>query len=1077
MKPAASSLQSASAERLALILIAGQMLFFGTMQGLVTVAGYTLFLDRFGAPVLPYAYLLVALTLSGAFYGLNWLQTRWSIPRVLVSVLLLVVTILSLSWALLPFAPDVVALALIPVVTLVIQVGYIFPSTQMGRLFDVRQMKRLFPLVNGGVTIGFVTGSLGAPILVSRMGGLGSTLLAATLGTIVSFGLLLLTLRVFAEHFADMPVAASQSGERSSLFKLLKIPYVRLILGVQMLTTIVWQLLEYLYLAQAAQVFPEPEEVAAFLGSFGAIRNVVAIVVLLFLAGRLLNRFGLQLGLLIGPTGVGVGTALVALLLLFPIAPPIAVFWATVSTFGALVIFKGSFTIPSQKTAYQLLPAQERMATETLVEGIGMAAAVGLSGLFLIGLNSLPNLDLSVLTLITLGVVLGWAVISYNLYRRYGERLIRQLNRRILEAKDLASSEGITREFLISLLGSEDLGRIKLALGVFATRAETAPRSLIVELALNERPPIQEAALQWLEAEAAPDSLSGVEEVLARGGHSSATAAALRALAAIQGSDAIPRLNAEIDSPNLLVRRGALVALLLYTGEQGQAKAEEEMARLSENLDPEQRLLAAQVIGDAARPQYVHLLIPLLSDRSRAVRQEALRSAALVPEEELIPWLLLNLESRSTVRTLALKAVRNQGPAVFEYVESALRASNRNQETLLSEQGLSTAVRICGQIGGKEGLERLQRHWDHPDDGVREEILSTLNLAGFQVSEESRAQLERLILERLQQALYTLICRLELTEDEGNELLNEALSEAFVGRRREIFYLLSFLYEPRSMRKAESQIASASSPLRAFAEEMLDVTLSSDHKALLWPLIDARMNLRQRIAAMSRFVSVESLQPDERLHRLIEQPQIAPTTYVRSCALYAAGHLRIPGLADVIKRNSDSSDPLVAESARWALDRMDDRSSFQSNGGGDLSLTLERVSYLKRIDILTAASDIHLLKLAHRLKEVHVDEGETFIREGEDGDSLYLILKGLLRVHQGEEEILILDPGKTVGELAILDPSPRVASVTAIEPSHLFRIDRESFYEVLDEAPEIGRSVIRSLCQRVRMTSAVLYQK
>ena len=42
----------------------------------------------------------------------------------------------------------------------------------------------------------------------------------------------------------------------------------------------------------------------------------------------------------------------------------------------------------------------------------------------------------------------------------------------------------------------------------------------------------------------------------------------------------------------------------------------------------------------------------------------------------------------------------------------------------------------------------------------------------------------------------------------------------------------------------------------------------------------------------------------------------------------------------------------------------------------------------------------------------------------------------------------------------------------AIAETHLFRIERDAFDEVMADRPEIARGVIQALCQRLRMTTA-----
>lgn len=131
-------------------------------------------------------------------------------------------------------------------------------------------------------------------------------------------------------------------------------------------------------------------------------------------------------------------------------------------------------------------------------------------------------------------------------------------------------------------------------------------------------------------------------------------------------------------------------------------------------------------------------------------------------------------------------------------------------------------------------------------------------------------------------------------------------------------------------------------------------------------------------------------------------------------------------------------------------------------------LTIERVIILKSAEVFASMPDYVLAYIASIIEEVFIQKGETFIKKGDIGNCMYLIVDGSVLVHDGEREISKLGKGQPVGELAVLDPEPRSASVKAIQDTHLFRLEKEAFDEVMADQPEIARGVIRVLCQRLR---------
>lgn len=131
-------------------------------------------------------------------------------------------------------------------------------------------------------------------------------------------------------------------------------------------------------------------------------------------------------------------------------------------------------------------------------------------------------------------------------------------------------------------------------------------------------------------------------------------------------------------------------------------------------------------------------------------------------------------------------------------------------------------------------------------------------------------------------------------------------------------------------------------------------------------------------------------------------------------------------------------------------------------------LTIEKVSILKGVAIFANIPDHVLAAIAGIVDMVDLTAGETFIEEGTIGNCMYIVIEGTVRVHSQGKTIITLGAGKSVGELAVLDPEPRSASVTAVTDTHLFRIDKPLFDEVMADRPEIAQGVIRALCERIR---------
>jgi CRP/FNR family transcriptional regulator, cyclic AMP receptor protein len=130
--------------------------------------------------------------------------------------------------------------------------------------------------------------------------------------------------------------------------------------------------------------------------------------------------------------------------------------------------------------------------------------------------------------------------------------------------------------------------------------------------------------------------------------------------------------------------------------------------------------------------------------------------------------------------------------------------------------------------------------------------------------------------------------------------------------------------------------------------------------------------------------------------------------------------------------------------------------------------TVEKVLFLKSIDLFSQIPGEDLAQVALIATEESREQGEEIFGEGEAGDALYLVLDGKVRVHRGDRQIAELGERECFGEMAILDASPRSATVTAVTDTNLLKISREDFQEIMAEKPEIALGIIKVLSHRLR---------
>ena len=227
-----------------------------------------------------------------------------------------------------------------------------------------------------------------------------------------------------------------------------------LIIAYQVLSALGSQLADYLVFDRATAQYPDSADLARFLAGYTAVMNVVSIAFLFAVAGPLLRRFGLRLGITANPLVVTV----FAIGMIAVLASSGGASLALLATVSAARIADIALTDGTTRTSinamYQVLPDRTRLSVQTAVEGIGVPVAIGISGVLIIVLNALP-FALAATIGVTALVCAVWTWAAIVLYRAYGPALIHSLRRRplLVPAAHLEATpddEAVARRLLTS---------------------------------------------------------------------------------------------------------------------------------------------------------------------------------------------------------------------------------------------------------------------------------------------------------------------------------------------------------------------------------------------------------------------------------------------------------------------------------------------------------------------------------------------------------------------------------------------------------------------------------------------------
>ncbi len=133
----------------------------------------------------------------------------------------------------------------------------------------------------------------------------------------------------------------------------------------------------------------------------------------------------------------------------------------------------------------------------------------------------------------------------------------------------------------------------------------------------------------------------------------------------------------------------------------------------------------------------------------------------------------------------------------------------------------------------------------------------------------------------------------------------------------------------------------------------------------------------------------------------------------------------------------------------------------------------QKIEALSQIPLFAALSDGERQVLAQRAVERRFSPDEMLFWEGEPCSGIFLILEGSVKIFRtssnGRELMLAIESApSTVAELPLFDGGPYPASVRAVEPVNALFINKNDFYQVCRQYPDVALKVLAVVGKRLR---------
>ncbi|HMA36376.1 MAG TPA: HEAT repeat domain-containing protein [Chloroflexia bacterium] len=904
-------------------------------------------------------------------------------------------------------------------------------------LLQGREDKRLFGLV-GGTTAIASTGA-GALLLLLGPWVTPEAFLLAVVGALAGS-------LVTGRHAPPLPPPAP-AGTRSprrgfairdDLRALGRAPLVRTLTGIVSMMALVASLTTYqLDLALKALAPVPAAQLLAALGLLQLGTGLGACAVQVYLTNRLIDRVGAVAALRLMPSVSALGAAVILLT-----GGPLAI---VALAQGAALVLRYTLNDVALNMLFVPLAADQRRRARAILDSIVVPLVFGAAGLAFFWVPAIAAWAIAAWSLPALAVIVGWRVLVSHVRQPYLLALTDNVQKRRFTADDQAIDiSPATAPVLINALQHPDELQVLHALQLLANAPKLNWDAHVVTLLDHPSTAVRIMAVHYL---GRPDNTAYAEPIAAlfTTAEEPVRAAAIEAFCELNGPDALARVRPFLQESSPRLQGAAVFGMMKYGGLYGMLDAMGQFKRLLASSDPASRLEGTRVLGALQVQNYYPRLLPLLEDDAIDVQIGAIRAAGQMGSQELIPFLVRKLAQKATAAAAAV-ALAQYGATIAPAL--GLLLSDAREAPAIREQ----IPKILRRIGTPAAVAILADHLSDPTPAIRTEILRALVRLRLVAPGLVRPDALQEVLAAEMRAAYTLA---GLQADLGPAAAEPLLSDAIAARREQvqdrIFLVLSILYPDQPIESVRRSVDWIEGPMRTQALVLLTHLITREVRDLLLPLIEGAPAQVVEIAHKRLGV------PSKPLATRLEELAQSPDPWLRACAVYSIGTHQLHELAGTVQAALADDDPVVRETAHGAL------------GSNHMSLsTIERVLFLRGVDLFSEVHSEDLVHVAQIAQEVNFAAGETFIKQGDIGDCLYIILDGEVQIRiAGLGAIAERHPKSIIGEMAIVSRTPRTADCIAATDTTALKIDHADFWELLGEKPQLAYGVIRVLAHRL----------
>ncbi|HEV8057803.1 MAG TPA: cyclic nucleotide-binding domain-containing protein [Actinomycetota bacterium] len=125
-------------------------------------------------------------------------------------------------------------------------------------------------------------------------------------------------------------------------------------------------------------------------------------------------------------------------------------------------------------------------------------------------------------------------------------------------------------------------------------------------------------------------------------------------------------------------------------------------------------------------------------------------------------------------------------------------------------------------------------------------------------------------------------------------------------------------------------------------------------------------------------------------------------------------------------------------------------------------MTVRARDALAQVPLFAGMPPRFLKRLGDKMDEQRFMEGATIVRQGEPGDTFYVLVEGEAKVKDANGRTLSrLIPGDFFGEISLMDGGPRTATVVAETNLTTLALSRKDFSALLQSEPKVTVGLLK----------------